>query len=126
MRQSMQPIEESFDRLKQFTADASHELRSPLMAISSNAKVALKYADGMRDGDREKFESIQSASSQMATLTKDLLFSGTHRKNSLAIRKSPWISKNFCLIYSSSTIPKPKIRQIELFLECSGKPQYLR
>ncbi|BCX06819.1 MAG: hypothetical protein KatS3mg066_0678 [Fischerella sp.] len=29
-RQAMQPIEESFERLKQFTADASHELRSPL------------------------------------------------------------------------------------------------
>lgn len=28
-RQAMQPIEESFQRLKQFTADASHELRSP-------------------------------------------------------------------------------------------------
>ena len=47
-RQAMQPIEESFERLKQFTADASHELRSPLMAITSNAGVALKYPDGMR------------------------------------------------------------------------------
>lgn len=73
MRQSMNPIEESFDRLKQFTADASHELRSPLMAISSNAKVALKYSEGMRVGDREKFESIASASGQMSVLTQDLL-----------------------------------------------------
>ena len=73
MRQSMNPIEESFDQLKQFTADASHELRSPLMAISSNAKVALKYSEGMREGDREKFESIASASRQMSVLTQDLL-----------------------------------------------------
>ena len=29
-RQAMRPIEESFQRLKQFTADASHELRNPL------------------------------------------------------------------------------------------------
>ena len=74
MRQSMQPIEESFSQLKQFTADASHELRSPLMAISSNSKVALKYSEGMREGDREKFESIHSASGQMSQLTQDLLF----------------------------------------------------
>lgn len=73
-RQAMQPIEESFARLKQFTADASHELRSPLMAIKTNTMVALKYAEGMRENDREKFEAIASATHQMTRLTEDLLF----------------------------------------------------
>ncbi|PSF32931.1 two-component sensor histidine kinase [Aphanothece hegewaldii CCALA 016] len=73
-RQAMQPIEESFARLKQFTADASHELRSPLMAIKTNTMVALKYSEGMRENDREKFEAIASATSQMTRLTEDLLF----------------------------------------------------
>ena len=41
-RQAMQPIEQSFQHLKQFTADASHELRSPLMVVKSNADVDLK------------------------------------------------------------------------------------
>ena len=72
-RQAMRPIEESFQRLKQFTADASHELRSPLMAIKSNAAVALKYAEGMRPTDAEKFEAIASATNQMTRLTEDLL-----------------------------------------------------
>jgi len=36
IRQAMQPVEQGFQRLKQFTADASHELRGPLMAIKSN------------------------------------------------------------------------------------------
>ncbi|MEH1784177.1 HAMP domain-containing histidine kinase [Nostoc sp.] len=73
-RQVMQPIEESFERLKQFTADASHELRSPLMAIKSNAGVALKYPEGMREIDTEKFQAISSATNQMTRLTEDLLF----------------------------------------------------
>ena len=72
-RQAMQPIEQSFQRLKQFTADASHELRSPLMAIKSNAAVALKYREGMRTTDTEKFKAITSAVSQMTRLTEDLL-----------------------------------------------------
>lgn len=72
-RQAMYPIEESFQRLKQFTADASHELRSPLMAIKSNVSVALKYSDGMRPTDVEKFEAIASATHQMTDLTEDLL-----------------------------------------------------
>ncbi|PMB08842.1 two-component sensor histidine kinase [Fischerella thermalis CCMEE 5282] len=73
-RQAMQPIEESFERLKQFTADASHELRSPLMAIKSNAGVALKYPEGIRETDAEKFQAISSATNQMTRLTEDLLF----------------------------------------------------
>lgn len=73
-RQAMQPIEESFQRLKQFTADASHELRSPLMAIQSNAAVSLKYPQGMRSEDAESFQAIASATDQMTRLTEDLLF----------------------------------------------------
>jgi len=72
-KQTMQPIEESFQRLKQFTADASHELRSPLMAISSNAEVALKYSEGMRPDDRDAIMAMLSASDQMTNLTEDLL-----------------------------------------------------
>jgi len=71
--QAMQPIEESFQRLKQFTADASHELRSPLMAIESNVAVSLKYPEGMRETDQESFEAIASATTQMIHLTEDLL-----------------------------------------------------
>jgi two-component system, OmpR family, manganese sensing sensor histidine kinase len=72
-RQAMQPIEESFQRLKQFTADASHELRSPLMAIKTNVSVALKYPEGIRSTDAEKFEAISSATTQMTRLSEDLL-----------------------------------------------------
>ncbi len=72
-RQAMQPIEKSFQRLQQFTADASHELRSPLMAIKSNAAVALKYPEGIREADAEKFQAIASATRQMTRLTEDLL-----------------------------------------------------
>jgi signal transduction histidine kinase len=70
---AMQPIESSFERLKQFTADASHELRSPLMAIQTNADVALKYPEGMRETDEKKFKAISSATQQMTRLTEDLL-----------------------------------------------------
>ncbi len=69
--QAMKPIERSFNRLQQFTADASHELRNPIMAIKSNASVALKYADGIRE--IEKFQAIASATTQMTALTEDLL-----------------------------------------------------
>ena len=70
---SMQPVYEIIRTLKQFTADASHELRTPVTAISTNSSVALKYAEGMRESDREKFAMILSASQQMRKLIDDLL-----------------------------------------------------
>ncbi len=72
-RQAMQPIEDSFQRLKQFTADASHELRSPLMAIKINAELPLEYPEEISPKDAEKFQAIVSATNQMTRLTEDLL-----------------------------------------------------
>jgi OmpR-family two-component system manganese-sensing sensor histidine kinase len=73
VQQSLKPVEESIRKLAQFGADASHELKSPLMAIKTNATVALKYADSMREKDREKFELILSAADQMDATTSGLL-----------------------------------------------------
>lgn len=73
LKQSMAPIEESVRRIKQFSADASHELRTPIMAIKTNSSVALKYPEGMREKDRKKFLAIQDACEQMSRLTEDLL-----------------------------------------------------
>lgn len=69
----IRPIADNFRRLEQFTADASHELRNPLMAIQSNCAVALKYADGQRPGDRQKFLLIEDATRQLHDFTQDLL-----------------------------------------------------
>lgn len=71
--QAMQPIEQSFHRLQRFTSDAAHELRSPLAAIKTNAAVALKYPEGIRETDAEKFEAIKSAATQLTALTESLL-----------------------------------------------------
>jgi signal transduction histidine kinase len=72
-RRAMKPAVTSYQRLQQFTADAAHELRSPLMAVKTNANTALKYPDGMRAGDLKKFNAIASATEQIITLAEDLL-----------------------------------------------------
>lgn len=86
-RQAMAPIEASFQQLKQFTADASHELRNPLMAISSNAEVVLKYPEGMRAGDHDAFVAIISATAQMTKLTEDLLLLARSDRQQRAVRQ---------------------------------------
>lgn len=112
-RLAMQPIEQSFQRLKQFTADASHELRGPLMAIKSNAAVALKYSEGMRSTDAEKFKAIASATNQMTRLTEDLLFLARAEQ----IPTSDWASVNLAEILNNLLLlykPQAEAKQINL------------
>lgn len=73
VRQSMAPIFEAVKRLRQFTADASHELRNPIAAIRTNSSVALKYPENMRPDDKEKFELIEQCSQQMQRLVEKFL-----------------------------------------------------
>lgn len=73
-RQSLQPIEQSFQKLKQFTADASHELRNPLTAIKSSVQLMQSHPERIHPTDWYKLEAIESATNQMSYLVEDLLF----------------------------------------------------
>ncbi len=73
VRQSMNPILKNMQQLRQFAADASHELRNPIAAIRTNSAVALKHAEGMRSKDQEKFQLIEESSKQMQQLVEGLL-----------------------------------------------------
>ncbi len=73
IRQSLRPIEKSFEQLKQFTADASHELRSPLTAIKTSVEVMQMYPERIDPADVDKLAAIASASKQMTRLVEDLL-----------------------------------------------------
>lgn len=129
-RQAMQPIEASFQRLKQFTADASHELRSPLMAIKSNASVALKYPQGMRSTDQEKFAAIASATNQMTKLTENLLLLARTENSTQA----PWqtvdltslLTELVCLYSPQITAKQLHLKaQVAESLAVKGNPDQL-
>ncbi|MEH2167168.1 MAG: histidine kinase dimerization/phospho-acceptor domain-containing protein [Nostoc sp.] len=41
---AMQPVQQAYNQLQHFTSDTSHELRSPLSVILTNAQVGLLMA----------------------------------------------------------------------------------
>ena len=55
---SMRPIEEAYNKQKQFVADASHELRTPLASISANIDVLLSKGDSTIESERKWIEYI--------------------------------------------------------------------
>lgn len=71
---AIQPIEASFLQLKQFTADASHELRSPLTAIKASVDIMRNHPERVHPKDAKKLEAIASAALQMNEMLGDLLF----------------------------------------------------
>lgn len=55
-RKSTQPVEQSFEQMRRFMADAAHELRTPVSFLRAHAEVALQrprtaddYADALRE-----------------------------------------------------------------------------
>jgi len=65
-------LEEAFKRQAQFTADASHELRTPIAIIRSHAQLAL---DRTRTPEeyRQTIESCLNAANRMASIIEGLL-----------------------------------------------------
>ena len=59
--------------LRDFTADAAHELRGPLTALSSNAAASLRDPAGLTPAHRKRFETIASTASAMGRTVEDLL-----------------------------------------------------
>jgi len=65
-------LEQSFGEIRRFTADASHELRTPVSIIRSEAELGLGLAD-CSDEARKRFESIVEECGRLANLTTQLL-----------------------------------------------------
>ena len=74
-QQALKPTHESFQQLKQFTAEASHELRNPLTKISFATDNLLSHPEQFRrSSELKKLRIIKSSTEQMKRLLEDLLF----------------------------------------------------
>jgi two-component system, OmpR family, manganese sensing sensor histidine kinase len=71
---AMNPIRESYQRLKQFTADASHELRNPIAVIQTNVQVALSDPDPDVQEQQQHLQVIERLTRRLGRLVEDLLF----------------------------------------------------
>ncbi|MGB9666187.1 MAG: sensor histidine kinase [Candidatus Cryosericum sp.] len=71
---AIRPIEESYRELKQFTEDASHELKTPLAAIKANIDVALSKNVVEMEYYRKKLSVINESVGRMVHITESLLY----------------------------------------------------
>lgn len=69
---AMRPVKESYQRLKQFTADASHELRNPIAMIQTNIQAALTTPEAQMQ--QTQLQVIERLTQRLGRLVGDLLF----------------------------------------------------
>ncbi|AFY36270.1 two-component system sensor histidine kinase RppB [Calothrix sp. PCC 7507] len=70
---AMQPIYQSYRQIQQFTADAAHELRTPLAATGATVESALLMAQIDEEEARDILQTIQRQNQRLTGLVVDLL-----------------------------------------------------
>ncbi|MBW4613813.1 MAG: HAMP domain-containing histidine kinase [Desmonostoc vinosum HA7617-LM4] len=74
---AMRPTHRAYQQLQRFTADASHELRTPVATVLSNAQVALMPPEDPSE-QRFRLQKIAETAKSMSTLINNLLFLSRH------------------------------------------------
>ncbi|MBX2861973.1 MAG: HAMP domain-containing histidine kinase [Leptolyngbyaceae cyanobacterium MAG.088] len=71
---AMAPVRQSYQQLKQFTADASHELRNPIAVIQTNVQVALADPEPDADFQNAQLQVVERLTRRLGRLVDNLLF----------------------------------------------------
>ncbi len=71
---SIRPIEENWQKQKQFVADASHELKTPLAIIGANADALLANGEETINSQKKWLDYIKTEAGRMGKLINDMLY----------------------------------------------------
>jgi signal transduction histidine kinase len=83
---ALRPVEDSYKTLKQFTEDASHELKTPLAIIKTNVDVALSKKDGDLEYLKNKMELVNRVVNRISGIVSKMSFLSKLDSNSFKIQ----------------------------------------
>lgn len=72
-RWALRPVKEAWDSQRQFVADASHDLKTPLTVILANSSILLKHPERTIASESQWIESTQVEAKQMQGLVNEML-----------------------------------------------------
>lgn len=86
---AIKPVRDSYQSLKQFTADASHELRNPIAMIQMNVQMALAYPNAEPQQQQQQLQVVERLTQRLGRLVNDLLFLARSDSGIVQIEYSP-------------------------------------
>lgn len=73
-RIALRPVEATWKKQRQFVADASHELKTPLAVIKANTDLVLTHPKATVSSQTHWLENVRTETEQMTNLVNSLLF----------------------------------------------------
>ncbi|MFM7424209.1 MAG: sensor histidine kinase [Elainella sp.] len=115
------PVRDSYQHLKQFTADASHELRNPIAVIQTNVQVALADPDPSLQQDQLKL--IERLTRRLGRLVDDLLFLSRQDSGIVELKASPVLLDGLLqdVVEEQQALADEKGVALKLLLETGGE-----
>lgn len=89
---AMRPIYQSYHQIQRFTADAAHELRTPLAAIRATVESVLRLPHISEKDAQETLTVVNRQGQRLTTLVSDLLL-----LSRLDSKQRPFVKSNCCL-----------------------------
>ncbi|MEE0913195.1 MAG: HAMP domain-containing sensor histidine kinase [Ruminococcus sp.] len=71
---AVNPVKDAWNKQKQFVADASHELKTPLTVILANNNIMMSHSESNIENERKWLESTQEEANHMKNLINQMLF----------------------------------------------------
>jgi two-component system, OmpR family, manganese sensing sensor histidine kinase len=119
---AIEPIQASYQYLRQFTADASHELRNPLALIQTTVQVALSDPDLSQMEQRRQFEVVERLTRRLGTLVNDLLFLARQDSGMIAPSYQPCPLDALLMEVVAEQTPTATAKQVRLLLDLGDAP----
>jgi signal transduction histidine kinase len=89
---AMRPVYQSYQKIQQFTADAAHELRTPLAATRATVESVLEIGDISESEARKTLQTVERQNNRLAQLVQDLLL-----LSRMDVQNQPLQRHNCCL-----------------------------
>jgi two-component system, OmpR family, manganese sensing sensor histidine kinase len=114
---AIEPIQASYQYLRQFTADASHELRNPLALIQTTVQVALSDPDMSPVEQRQQFEVVERLTRRLGNLVNDLLFLARQDSGMITPSLQPCPLDALLMEVVEEQTPAAEAKQVRLLLD---------
>ncbi len=111
-------LEKSFAEVRRFTGDASHELRTPITIIRSEAEMGTDAADDS-NAARSRFASILEECNRLAIATSQLLTLSRNESGAVRVVREPVDVRAMLLGVAESLESRSSSRQLQVTLRCA-------